>query len=451
MSAPEPVPPFVNADYGALLQWLSRLIHYRMSLHFGQDTELTDPLPALEEALAACPAIQQWMDERSLSTAEKVTLLLALSPHLDPDFLNREIQACLTEAGDFPLLGGQRGRTSRSMLPTGQTAAFLLGGSSVEDRLRCLPLFGQEHRFAREHILQLEEVAAGEPLLSGRLLLSPDLVGLWLQGREPLPRFSAGFPAEQLQTDLTWDDLVLLPITREQIAELLRWVRHQQQLMEEWGMRRRLKPGYRALFHGPPGTGKTLTATLLGKVTGRPVYRVDLSQVVSKYIGETEKNLAGLFDRARHRDWILFFDEADALFGKRTSVRDAHDRYANQEVSYLLQRVEEFAGLVILATNFKNNIDDAFQRRFQSVVSFPMPGVEERRQLWELAWPAAVKLDEQLGLGRLAENYELSGANIMNVVQYACLLALDRQEAVIRPGDVVQGIRREYAKEGRIS
>ena len=137
-------------------------------------------------------------------------------------------------------------------------------------------------------------------------------------------------------------------------------------------MKKVLKPGFKALFHGLPGTGKTLTAMLIGKKTGLDIYRVDLSQMVSKYIGETEKNLAKVFDKAEHKNWILFFDEGDALFGKRTNTKDAHDRYANQQVSYLLQRIEEYDGLVILATNLKNNIDDAFLRRFQSIIHFPM-------------------------------------------------------------------------------
>src|SRR5690606_1665724 len=152
--------------------------------------------------------------------------------------------------------------------------------------------------------------------------------------------------------------------------------------MKDWGMEKRLNPGFRVLFHGPPGTGKTLTASLLGKYTGKEVYKIDLSMVVSKFIGETEKNLANLFDKAENKDWILFFDEADALFGKRTNVRDAHDKYANQEVSFLLQRTETYAGLVILATNFKNNIDDAFARRFQSHIYFPSPAFGERLKIW---------------------------------------------------------------------
>jgi SpoVK/Ycf46/Vps4 family AAA+-type ATPase len=180
---------------------------------------------------------------------------------------------------------------------------------------------------------------------------------------------------------MDWDDLVLHPATLAQIRDIQNWVTHNVQVMGEWGLGRRVKPGYRALFYGPPGTGKTLTATLLGKHTGRSVFRTDLSRVVSKYIGETEQNLARLFDRAESKDWILFFDEADALFGKRTEIRDAHDKYANQQAAYLLQRIETFDGLVILATNQRNNIDEAFMRRFQSVIHFPMP----RKIAWSFA------------------------------------------------------------------
>ena len=145
-------------------------------------------------------------------------------------------------------------------------------------------------------------------------------------------------------------------------------------MLIEWQLNRYVSGGYRVLFHGPPGTGKSMTVRLLGKNSGRDVFRVDLSQVVSKYIGETEKNLSRIFDKAELRDWILFFDEADALFGKRTDIKDAHDRFANQEISFLLQRIEDFSGLVILATNLKSNLDEAFLRRFQSVVYFNVPG-----------------------------------------------------------------------------
>jgi SpoVK/Ycf46/Vps4 family AAA+-type ATPase len=286
--------------------------------------------------------------------------------------------------------------------------------------------------------------------MSGRIILSQDYVDLFTTGRVARPRFSINFPAELLETDLEWDDLVLHGDSLEQTKELQDWVRHGETLMNDWEMRRKLKPGYRVLFHGPPGTGKTLTASLLGKYTGRDVYRIDLSAVVSKYIGETEKNLANLFSRANKKNWILFFDEADALFGKRTNVRDAHDKYANQEVSYLLQRLEHYNGMVILATNIKSNIDDAFSRRFQSIVYFPMPGVNERLLLWKKAFPERVRRADDVDLTTLAQKYELTGAAITNIVQYACLRSLARGEEMICNNDLIKGIKRELEKEGRI-
>jgi SpoVK/Ycf46/Vps4 family AAA+-type ATPase len=205
------------------------------------------------------------------------------------------------------------------------------------------------------------------------------------------------------------------------------------------------------LFHGSPGTGKTLTATLLGKYTGRKVFRIDLSTVVSKYIGETEKNLASLFDRAKNRQWILFFDEADALFGKRTSVKDSHDRYANQEVSYLLQRVEEFDGLIILASNLKANLDEAFLRRFNAIIRFPFPKESERVMIWRKSFPENVQFENSLDLPEMLGKFELAGGSIINVVHHACLRMLARgPERIILLEDVLQGIRREVEKEGKV-
>lgn len=172
--------------------------------------------------------------------------------------------------------------------------------------------------------------------------------------------------------------------------------------------------------------------------------------VVSKYIGETEKNLSRLFDKAHNKNWILFFDEADALFGKRTDVKDAHDRYANQEVSYLLQKVENYPGLVILSSNFKDNIDDAFTRRFNSIIHFPKPNARERLLLWQKAFPEKVKLSKDIQLESLAEKYELTGANIMNVVQYACLQTLAQKKKTIELELIQKGIRKEFQKEGKI-
>jgi SpoVK/Ycf46/Vps4 family AAA+-type ATPase len=175
--------------------------------------------------------------------------------------------------------------------------------------------------------------------------------------------------------------------------------------MNDWGMMHKLRPSYRSLFYGPPGTGKTMTASILGKTTRRGVYKVDLSLVVSKYIGETETNIAKVFDQAEHRDWILFFDKADALFGKRSEIQDAHDRYANQETAFLLQRLECFDGIAILASNWRDNLDEAFARRFEAMVYFPMPRPEERLRLWQQGFSSKAKLADDIDLQKVTGSH----------------------------------------------
>jgi SpoVK/Ycf46/Vps4 family AAA+-type ATPase len=171
--------------------------------------------------------------------------------------------------------------------------------------------------------------------------------------------------------------------------------------------------------------------------------------VVSKYIGETEKNLENLFAKAEAKNWILFFDEADALFGKRTGVRDAHDKYANQEVSYLLQRVEDFDGLVILASNMKNNIDDAFIRRFNAIIRFNLPSENDRALIWKKSFPKHIGFSNDMDIPALVKKYELSGGNIINIIQYSCLKALAKNKSEICLGDVLNGIKKEMHKEGK--
>jgi SpoVK/Ycf46/Vps4 family AAA+-type ATPase len=189
---------------------------------------------------------------------------------------------------------------------------------------------------------------------------------------------------------------------------------------------------------------------LLGRLTGLPVYRIDLSKVVSKYIGETEKNLASLFDHAQHGNWILFFDEADSLFGKRTETRNANDRAANQQVSYLLQRIEDFPGVVILATNLRAQLDEAFTRRFQSVTLFRMPNAEQRLRLWQDNFAdKPYRLAPDIDLRALAQAHELSGGSIINVLRYVCLQAVVREPPVIEAQDLRDGVRKELHKDGK--
>jgi len=361
------------------------------------------------------------------------------------------VQEFVPQGGDFPALGGVKGTNYRGFLPTGETVHFLLGSTAdLKRRLEVQKIFGSQHFFVKEKILYLEDMKPGEPVTSGRLILDPEYVELFTLGYITPPAMNSGFPAQRVQTELEWSDLVLNAQTIDMLGEVETWIQHNDTLLYDWKMYRKLKPGFRALFYGPPGTGKTMAAGLLGKATGHDVYRIDLSMMVSKFIGETEKNLSTLFDRAENKKWILFFDEADALFGKRTSVRDAHDRFANQEVSYLLQRIEDYPGLSILASNFKSNMDEAFTRRFQSIVYFPMPRPAERLTLWQQSFPGAVKLDDSINLAQIAEKFELSGSNIVNVVHYCCLQALSNSTNVITYDNLMAGINREFVKENKV-
>lgn len=433
------------------IQWLSQVLKHRLMFHFNNDTawiELENFKPPQIDKEHSL--LDRFIIDNELTFEEMAVLLLAIVPHIQPHFLDDVIQNNLGKTGEFPQLGGIRGKQFRGFIPTGETALFLVAGNNLERRFQVMNMFSEDHRFATKKALWLDDATEGEPRMCGKLVVSQEYIELFTLGKVSRPRFGMNFPAQRLETKMEWTDLVLNDQTTQQVKELEAWVKYGDVLLNDWGMSRKLKPGYRVLFHGPPGTGKTLTATLLGKHTGRDVYRIDLSMIISKYIGETEKNLSNLFDRAADKGWILFFDEADALFGKRTGVKDAHDKYANQEVSYLLQRTEDYPGLVILASNFKNNIDEAFTRRFQSFVYFPLPKVSERLELWQKAFPKNITLHENVNLSAISKKYELSGAHIMNVVQYACLQALAKNSTSIKEIDLIRGIENEFLKEGKM-
>ncbi len=246
------------------------------------------------------------------------------------------------------------------------------------------------------------------------------------------------FIIQHMATQKHWADIVLNPSTLEQIDQLRDWLKQHKELTNT---KNKLKDGYRALFYGAEGTGKSLTTSILANELGMEVYKVDLAQILSKYIGETEKNLELLFDQAEKNGWILFFDEADALFGKRTDVKDAHDRYANQEINYLLQKIENYNGLVILASNNKSNIDNPFIRRFQSIIHFPLPTAAERKRIWETGFSEYQLVQEKIDLDSIAREYELSPASIINVVHSINI----KNTPVVTDELVTKGIQHEYA------
>lgn len=248
-----------------------------------------------------------------------------------------------------------------------------------------------------------------------------------------------------------WDDIILPEDEIAALHEIVSMVRDRTLVLETWGLGRKLvsSKGVSSLFAGEPGTGKTLAAQVIAKELGMDLYKIDLSTVVSKYIGETEKNLELIFTQARNSNAILFFDEADAIFGKRSEVKDAHDRYANIEVGYLLQRMESYDGIVILATNLHANMDEAFTRRLQFVVDFPFPDQSQREAIWKVLFPAEAPCAEQIDFHYFAEHFRLAGGNIRNVIVYAAFLAASEHKPISHRY-LIHGIRRELRKMGRL-
>ncbi len=230
--------------------------------------------------------------------------------------------------------------------------------------------------------------------------------------------------ARRISTDTDPDELVLPAESKRRLGWIADWLVQPPQVLKEWGLNRYIDGGFRALFRGPSGTGKTMAAIALGRSTERQVFQVDLGAVVSKYIGETEKNLRRIFDAASQENAILLFDEADALFGKRSEVRDAHDRYANVEIGHLLRQIEPFEGLAILTTNSSAQIDNDAVSRIDIIVEFPMPDEAAREELWRMIL-GSLKMPQgdDLDVGLLARQYALSGAEILRCVRIAALIA----------------------------
>lgn len=266
-----------------------------------------------------------------------------------------------------------------------------------------------------------------------------------LLGWSTTPALSAMPGAVETPATGTWDDLVLPPHCIQSLQEFMLWVTHRRLVVHEW--QGRVSGGPVALFSGPSGTGKTFAAEVLANAFERPLFRVDLGLLVSKYIGETEKNLNALFDAANERDIVLLFDEADSLFGKRGEVKEARDRYANMEVSHLLSRIERHQGPCILTSNLRQHLDPAFARRFQMVIEFPRPDASARSRLWQLHIPGGAPRDEDVDPVFLGKELSLTGGQIRNAALHAAFLAAGESSA-ISLCHVARAVWTELAKEG---
>lgn len=439
------------------LEWFNSVLDTRIALYFEHEPDMNEEVPAYKSIYDIAPPdlsgddspYAKLLAELEVSVDERLIFLLSLIPHIRPDFLDLLFTRNKNFDRGFTQFGGWKGQSHGGFLPTCETAVFVVAGSDLEKRFEVASYLDGESVLIEKKLIVLEHKSPGEPFMSGALRLSTECLNRVTTGIDHKPDYNMNFPAKLLETKLAWDDLVLPIEVMMEIENIVTWIKHSKTIMKDWGLEKVIKPGYRSLFYGPPGTGKTLTASLIGSSVGADVYRIDLSMVVSKYIGETEKNLANVFDQAESKNWVLFFDEADALFGKRTQANSSNDRYANQEISYLLQRVEDFPGVVILASNIKANIDEAFSRRFQSIVYFPMPDSEHRLMLWERILGTTQNLDLGISLESLAEQYELSGGAITNVVRYGAINTIQMNRTRMNEEDLIEGVTKELRKEGK--
>lgn len=424
-----------TGSLGEVLTALDALIGVRLEQRAGDaiarpsDDDGADALPAAATLRAHGP-LADVMSTAGLSPAEALVALAAVAPAIDEryDALYRR----LSDRQDAPGLTGDVART--------------LVARTLEARLAATAMLSPRGRLRAMGLLDVE--APGT--MAARLAPDPELVS-WLLGLpEGVAAQRGEFPARALSTVHSLDDVVLPGPARDRVDDLVARIAHRDLVVGEWGFgaHHDNTAGLVALFHGPPGTGKTMTAAAIARSTGLPAHLVDLSSLISKYIGETEKHLAAIFDRAARERCILVFDEADAIFGRRTEVADAHDRYANQEVSYLLSRIEQHPGVVILTTNLLANIDDAFQRRIHVMVEFPSPGVAERTRLWRTVLPPALPVDDAVDLDDLAHRYPLTGAQIRDAGLDAAYLAASAEHTVTH-AHLVDGVRRQFEKAGR--
>jgi AAA+ superfamily predicted ATPase len=432
------------------IDWLQNVIDQVIRTYLLQEGHEKDwldiPMPDLSGT--DCPYANK-VKEWNLDVYGRLALSLAMTPHIRPEVLDVFFGKNQIYDRGFTEFGGVTGKNHSGFLPTAQTLCFLITASNPEMRSTVTQILGKDSILMKEQVLIVGEIESYLPRLSGILSLSDQWLHYFLTGEHLQIEHSPSFPAQRITTNMEWEDIVLDDVVMEQVNEINTWLEYGSTLMDKWGLFKKIRPGYRALFYGPPGTGKTLTATLLGKVSGRDVYKIDLSMIVSKYIGETEKNLSKVFDIAQHRSWILFFDEADALFGKRTAAHSSNDRHANEQTAYLLQRIEDFPGIVILSSNLRANIDEAFTRRFQSIIHFTMPAAEERYQIWKNAFSGTCTLHPEIDLYKIAEDYELTGGSIINILRFCAMSTIRRNDSVVTKRELLAGIRKEFKKENK--
>jgi hypothetical protein len=376
----------------------------------------------------------------ALEPAERAKLVRALDEHSGQLILIAPTRAGALTLGDRTVLLVETPMPSFAQREVAWTE--LTGVQDTRD-------VAAKFRLSLAQIREAAEVATITGTTQGRAEPSAEDLDL---GARHASSTRLGELAARLTPRYRWNDLVLPERQRELLAQISAYLRHRDRVLSEWGYEKAVArtQGMKVLFAGESGTGKTMGAEVLAAELGLELFRVDLATIVSKYIGETEKNLDRIFEAAQGSNAILFFDEADALFGKRSEVSDSHDRYANIEVAYLLQKMEQYPGAVILATNFRRNIDDAFVRRLDFVIDFPFPEAEDRKRIWKLLLPEEAPLDEDVDVKFLADRFKLSGGAIRNCSLSAAFQAAD-EGSEIHMRHLVRAVAQEYGKQGRLT
>jgi AAA+ superfamily predicted ATPase len=432
------------------VNWLSRVIAYTFHTYFmhedkeGQVWDIVMPDLTNDESAYGLK-VKEW----SLGYNERIALALVLAKELKPEILDVFLYKNAMTEKAYTEFGGSNIGTGTRFIPTVKTLVYILSANKPEECINAMELFENTHILIQESVLLTTKSDDDNALYLDVLNINKSWLKHFIKNTPYKRELSTDFPAQEITTPLNWNDLVLDDHVYEQVMEINDWLKHGKTLMGEWGLNKKIKPGYRCMFYGPPGTGKTLTASLLGKTANTPVYRIDISMLVSKYIGETEKNLAKVFEIAESQNWILFFDEADSLFGKRSQGSSANDRFANQGTAYLLQKIEDYPGVIVIATNIKGNLDQAFARRFQSTIFFPMPQADERQRLWENAFSGKCKLSPEIDIEQIAQDYELAGGSIINVLRYCAMKTINRNDTKTLKSELIKGLGKELAKENK--
>lgn len=422
--------------------WLNECIAFRIAAAKNEpikNKSLMDDIPP--------PALDTSDDEYTLlinkhhfNPEERLLLALALCNHYDPRTLNGLMETAQLQMMARPM----KGENGVSVVPTAETFFFLVAHGDNSEYIRLHRYFNTDHPFYKESILELGEVAAGVSKFDGVLSVPIAYRDLLLYNKHQPPRFSSEFPAHLLRTKLNWNDLVLMPHTLGLLEEMKHRLIHESKV-RKWEtatgeLGDHMRPGLRVLLYGASGQGKTLTTALFGKLLNREVYRIDLSAIISKYIGETSKNLRNLFDTAERKNWIIFIDEGDALLGMRSDLSQNQSASAhgnNQDVAYILQRLETFDGIIVVATNLANNIDAAFERRFEGRIQYVALSAEYQIQVWNNVWPKKLKVDAGANLPSLFTQYSLSPASIVNVIQRIAILMAEQNKLEV-PSDLVR-------------